>query len=163
MESALSNLAISYARRLRPSRVCNSVTSFVVSPLSVVRKPSISFSRRRVSLCSSRLFGGCASFRCALSGRGGAEGLWRDCPAPSRYEIKKSWAELMFFRVAERWRVYYNTRRPHSSLGYRPPAPAAWQAETKTGYGKVESKQPFPLSHTPDCGGELSNSLSALH
>jgi len=65
--------------------------------------------------------------------------------------------------LAERWRVYYNTRRPHSSLGYRPPAPAAWQAETKTGYGKVESKQRFPLSHTPDCGGELSNSLSALH
>jgi len=35
--------------------------------------------------------------------------------------------------LAERWRVYYNTRRPHSSLGYRPPAPAAWQGETTTG------------------------------
>jgi hypothetical protein len=35
--------------------------------------------------------------------------------------------------LAERWRVYYNTKRPHSSLGYRPPAPAAWQVETKTG------------------------------
>ncbi|OYZ14932.1 MAG: hypothetical protein B7Y39_17000, partial [Bdellovibrio sp. 28-41-41] len=23
----------------------------------------------------------------------------------------------------ERWRVEYNTIRPHSSLGYRPPAP----------------------------------------
>ncbi|MGB8031405.1 MAG: integrase core domain-containing protein, partial [Terracidiphilus sp.] len=34
--------------------------------------------------------------------------------------------------LAERWRVYYNTRRPHSSLGYRPPAPAAWQANTAT-------------------------------
>lgn len=28
--------------------------------------------------------------------------------------------------VIERWRVHYNTRRPHSSLGYRSPAPAAW-------------------------------------
>ena len=25
--------------------------------------------------------------------------------------------------VVERWRVFYNTIRPHSSLGYRPPAP----------------------------------------
>jgi putative transposase len=25
--------------------------------------------------------------------------------------------------LIERWRVEYNTRRPHSSLGYRPPAP----------------------------------------
>jgi transposase InsO family protein len=27
--------------------------------------------------------------------------------------------------LVERWRVQYNTVRPHSSLGYRPPAPAA--------------------------------------
>jgi putative transposase len=27
--------------------------------------------------------------------------------------------------LIERWRVRYNTVRPHSSLGYRPPAPAA--------------------------------------
>jgi len=25
--------------------------------------------------------------------------------------------------VIEQWRVHYNTRRPHSALGYRPPAP----------------------------------------
>jgi putative transposase len=25
--------------------------------------------------------------------------------------------------VIEKWRVEYNTRRPHSALGYRPPAP----------------------------------------
>jgi len=25
--------------------------------------------------------------------------------------------------LIEQWRVYYNTIRPHSSLGYRPPAP----------------------------------------
>ena len=27
--------------------------------------------------------------------------------------------------LIERWRQHYNTIRPHSSLGYRPPAPAA--------------------------------------
>jgi putative transposase len=37
--------------------------------------------------------------------------------------------------LTERWRVHYNTRRPHSSLGYRPPAPAA-----------VESRQLSPLA-----------------
>jgi transposase InsO family protein len=28
--------------------------------------------------------------------------------------------------LIERWRVHYNTVRPHSALGYRPPAPEAW-------------------------------------
>ena len=28
--------------------------------------------------------------------------------------------------LVERWRRYYNQVRPHSALGYRPPAPAAW-------------------------------------
>ena len=28
--------------------------------------------------------------------------------------------------LTERWRVHYNTARPHSSLGYRPPAPMAY-------------------------------------
>jgi putative transposase len=29
--------------------------------------------------------------------------------------------------LIERWRQHYNTKRPHSSLGYRPPAPEAIQ------------------------------------
>jgi len=29
--------------------------------------------------------------------------------------------------VIEQWRVEYNTRRPHSALGYRPPVPAAYR------------------------------------
>jgi putative transposase len=29
--------------------------------------------------------------------------------------------------LVERWRIHYNTQRPHSSLGYRPPAPEAWE------------------------------------
>jgi transposase InsO family protein len=33
--------------------------------------------------------------------------------------------------LAERWRVHYNTVRPHSSLGYRPPAPEAWLTSTR--------------------------------
>ena len=28
--------------------------------------------------------------------------------------------------VIEQWRKYYNTKRPHSALGYRPPAPVAY-------------------------------------
>ena len=30
--------------------------------------------------------------------------------------------------LIERWRRHYNTKRPHSSLGYRPPAPEAVMA-----------------------------------
>src|SRR5919202_140460 len=32
--------------------------------------------------------------------------------------------------LIERWRVRYNTVRPHSSLGYRPPAPEAFRPWT---------------------------------
>ena len=35
--------------------------------------------------------------------------------------------------LIERWRVEYNTFRPHSSLGYRPPAPEAWRAKSAAG------------------------------
>ena len=28
--------------------------------------------------------------------------------------------------VIEQWRRHYNTKRPHSALGYRPPAPESW-------------------------------------
>jgi putative transposase len=37
--------------------------------------------------------------------------------------------------LIERWRVEYNTIRPHSALGYRPPAPEAiqpWKTEELT-------------------------------
>lgn len=33
------------------------------------------------------------------------------------YSLKE--AQVMI----ERWRIHYNTKRPHSSLGYKPPAP----------------------------------------
>ena len=34
--------------------------------------------------------------------------------------------------VIEKWRVEYNTKRPHSALGYRPPAPAAYKPPEST-------------------------------
>ena len=34
--------------------------------------------------------------------------------------------------LTERWRVHYNTVRPHSSLGYRPPAPMAYSLASAT-------------------------------
>ena len=66
--------------------------------------------------------------------------------------------------LAERWRVHYNTIRPHSSLGYRPPAPEAWHCELKAGHGKVERTKRFPLSHTPDYDdGYLNSEMTALN
>jgi transposase InsO family protein len=63
--------------------------------------------------------------------------------------------------LAERWRVHYNTIRPHSSLGYRAPAPVTKRNEQQ-GHGTVESKIRFPLSHTPDGDGMNPKSV-ALH
>jgi len=59
--------------------------------------------------------------------------------------------------VIERWWVEYNTRRPHSSLGYRPPAPEAVLLTTGLGHGDVENATRFPHLHTPD-GGQTSKS-----
>jgi transposase InsO family protein len=63
--------------------------------------------------------------------------------------------------LTERWRVEYNTERPHSALGYRPPAPQAILPK-QPGHGDVENKTRFPHLHTPgDDYGQLSN--EALH
>ena len=54
--------------------------------------------------------------------------------------------------------------RPHSSLGYRPPAPQACQAAINQGHGEVESTNRFPLLHTPDCDGDrITIQAAALH
>jgi transposase InsO family protein len=42
--------------------------------------------------------------------------------------------------LVERWRQEYNTRRPHSSLAYRPPAPETIATEPPLG------EAPFPYS-----------------
>ena len=63
--------------------------------------------------------------------------------------------------LTERWRVEYNTERPHSALGYRPPAPQAILPK-QPGHGDVENASRFPHPHTPDDGyGQMSN--KALH
>jgi hypothetical protein len=64
--------------------------------------------------------------------------------------------------LAERWRVHYNTVRPHSSLGYKPPAPEAWLTATSKGHGEVGSAKRFPLLHAPD-GEYLNSEINALH
>ncbi|MGA7645367.1 MAG: IS3 family transposase [Terriglobales bacterium] len=63
--------------------------------------------------------------------------------------------------LTERWRVEYNTERPHSALGYRPPAPQAILPKPP-GHGDMENAPRFPHPHTPgDDYGQLSN--EALH
>ena len=77
-------------------------------------------------------------------------------------EIFYSMKELRV--LAERFRVHYNTVRPHSSLGYRPPAPQACQGTNNPGHGEVESTNRFPLLHTPDCDGDgVTIQTAALH
>jgi len=39
--------------------------------------------------------------------------------------------------LAERWRVHFNTIRPHSSLGYRSPAPAAWIPDASPSHNAI--------------------------
>ncbi len=43
--------------------------------------------------------------------------------------------------LIERWRVYYNTIRPHSSLGYRPPAPQTLIEQSEGSYAALHSPQ----------------------
>jgi len=63
--------------------------------------------------------------------------------------------------VIEQWRVQYNEVRPHSSLGYRPPAPKAILPK-QPGHGDVENATRFPHPHT--LGGDYGQiSNEALH
>jgi hypothetical protein len=55
--------------------------------------------------------------------------------------------------VIEKWRVEYNTSRPHSALGYRPPAPAAcsspWGQANQDSQPMADYyRPPFPSSCT---------------
>jgi putative transposase len=63
--------------------------------------------------------------------------------------------------LAERWRVHYNTIRPHSSLGYRPPAPQAWAASS-LGRGEAGIASLIPPPHAPH-GNYLNSEIVALH
>ena len=61
-------------------------------------------------------------------------------------EIFYSMKELRV--LSERWRVHYNTIRPHSSLGYRSPAPEAWLTNT-TGAWRGGNRYALPTSPHP--------------
>ena len=48
--------------------------------------------------------------------------------------------------IIEMWRTYYNTVRPHSSLGYRAPAPLSWIAAAQPEYlGDENRGTPLPF------------------
>ena len=53
--------------------------------------------------------------------------------------------------LIERWRVHYNTVRPHSSLNYRPPAPEV-----------VLARVPGALTR-PDPGGSPPQERRTIH
>jgi putative transposase len=63
--------------------------------------------------------------------------------------------------LAERWRTHYNTVRPHSSLGYRPPAPQAWTASS-LGRGEAGIATLIPPPHDRH-GNHLNSEIVALH
>ena len=48
--------------------------------------------------------------------------------------------------LIESWRVHYNTQRPHSSLGYRPPAPEVrlWPASPALGSARPATQPVAP-------------------
>jgi putative transposase len=63
--------------------------------------------------------------------------------------------------LTERWRVEYNTERPHSALGYRPPAPQAILPK-QPGHGDMENALRFLHPHTPG-GYDAHTSNKELH
>jgi len=60
-------------------------------------------------------------------------------------EIFYSLAEAQI--VIEQWRRYYNTDRPHSSLGYKPPAPVTLIWPSKP--GKAAPSSALPMADKP--------------
>jgi len=45
--------------------------------------------------------------------------------------------------LIERWRIQYNTIRPHSALGYRPPAPETWLVVEPNSAALRSAQQPY--------------------
>lgn len=60
--------------------------------------------------------------------------------------------------LTERWRLHYNRVRPHSALGYRPPAPAAIAFGAITGGGSA----PTPPTSSPPPGREQHQVLNSV-
>ena len=68
--------------------------------------------------------------------------------------------------LTERWRVHYNTVRPHSSLGYRPPAPMAYRLAMPPELDPVwwtrsERWIRCPEWQQPHVGGHAGNSVTS--
>jgi putative transposase len=63
--------------------------------------------------------------------------------------------------LAERWRKHYNTVRPHSSLGYKPPAPEAWLSSAARQQGEPVASLPAPLAAISCI--DLNSEIAALH
>jgi putative transposase len=63
--------------------------------------------------------------------------------------------------LAERWRIHYNTVRPHSSLGYRPPAPEAWLTTIARQEGPAIAAL-LPSLPAQTCS-HLNSEIAALH
>jgi hypothetical protein len=65
--------------------------------------------------------------------------------------------------LAERWSVHYNNVRPHSSLGYKSPASAAWLTETSQGhihYPQAQISNSFWLSFAGRVTRRYTNNLA---
>ncbi len=63
--------------------------------------------------------------------------------------------------LAERWRVHYNTVRPHSSLSYRPPAPETWLTSIARQQGEPVASLTARLAATSCI--HLNSEIAALH
>ncbi len=60
--------------------------------------------------------------------------------------------------LIERWREHYNRVRPHSSLGYRPPAPEAIAVPAIAGYKDLGGSAPEPPAFPPpESAGQTVN------
>ena len=61
--------------------------------------------------------------------------------------------------IIERWRTYYNTVRPHSSLGGQPPVPEAVQHGAEDSHGRWYKNSRLVRLTTSDCKQNLQNDL----
>jgi transposase InsO family protein len=64
------------------------------------------------------------------------------------------WNERHAQVVVEDWRVWYETQRPHSALGYKTPAEVVVEL---AGHGNGDNSASCPHSHDPDDDGELAS------
>ena len=86
-------------------------------------------------------------------------------PPPGR---AAQWRDLLHARrgpiVIESWRRFYNTLRPHGSLGYRPPAPEVFIPQSARAAALPRPASPPALAPRPSCTNiNPDHSLGADH